>query len=246
MLQICHKLLTNFGRPEPEAGRRTGRRRGESVRRLAAACTLGCLILTGCGPIGFNVGSGVPDADSAEIVVPLKPATREQAAEDAEAAGLNESQSLMGLSYRVSGSWSETEEDMTEEGQMMYRVYTPEGGGSALDVMAKGISLIERDALAEGKRNLGSVGQFMKQWESTYGLTLTQELDADQLPDGADMAWVFESLGAGRGGQGIILIADMYMYSVYYAAEDSQDNPFRDIWNALIGCIEADPPHEDS
>lgn len=184
------------------------------------------------------------NADSAATMsVPPRPGSSAQAAEDAQKAGLDEEAVLGELHYRVDSNWTMREEDETETGDMIFRIYTlPDDDTAALDVLRKGISLIERDALAEGKRNLGSVGQFTKQWESTYGISLTQELTDNQLPPGAEYGWVFESLGESRGGQGVLLIADMYMYAVYYAAEDSTDNPFQEVWNAIFGSVWIDEP----
>lgn len=175
--------------------------------------------------------------------MPPRPGSSEEAERRAENAGLDEEAVLGELHYRISSDWSEREEDNSETADMISRIYVPqEKDGGALDVMRKGISLVERDALAEGKRNLGSVGQFIKQWESTYGISITQEMTDRQLPSGADQGWAFESVSDGRGGRGMLLLADMYLYAVYYAAEDSANNAFRDIWADIAGSVWIERP----
>lgn len=226
------------------------------MKRTAALCMLCAMLFAGCaGGPAAEVSSAPSQVQTAEtesaaqpsgrnreqVTIPSMPATREEAARNAEAAGLSDVQELMGMTYRVNGDWKVTEQDNMAEGEMFSRIYTPSGADASLDVMGKGISLIELDALSEGKRNLGSVGQFQKQWESTYGISVTQDLTSDQLPPGADMGWAFESQSVGRGGQGVLLIAGQYMYAIYYAAERVQDNPFRGIWDAIVGSVSIEP-----
>lgn len=223
----------------PAVGRMGG---GRSLKRCTAfiLAIAAAFLTAGCSGFG-----GTADSEQTASIPP-RPRSVEQGVEQAKAAGLNDLVQLDELHYAVSSDWSMREEDATDTGDMIARIYTVPGeDGAALDVLRKGISLIERDALEEGKRNLGSIGQFTKQWESTYGLTLTTELTDRQLPEGAQHGWVFESLTEGRGGRGIILVADMYMFAVYYAAEDAADNPFTDIWDALVGSLWIDAPQRE-